>query len=248
VIESSDRAVGEPDARRSAWLISVLGSDKGSGDVLIEFSTTRTTPLVCTQGTAQTVLDQGSDTHTRAMSLEQALYKKHQFRAADPFRRPVRCLDVFSKAKRSLLQRMATWVSGSPRPLTPLGSMLNVKMMADDSKWRSEDVVTLDSLRASLEELKDATVEDLEGEVFNKDSNLRKLTVDFSNSKGGVLWLSGVTGLDLGKDAMLSATMGDLTIASVDYLTICDWIEKGYWRPDRQLLQVATSDWSEYHK
>lgn len=180
-------------------------------------------------------------------SAEEVLYKELKYRAVDPLEHTLDCLDVFTKVEETLAQRVKSkFSSNNMRPLMRLGSMLDLKLMAEESKWRVTGA-DLGSMRKGLDDLanplKNRSSHDPEN--FHKNTKVPSLKLSFSNSNKIVLWLASVAGIDLGKDESLACTMDGLTAASVNYTDICSWIMDGDWSPNLPFLQMTSSDWAD---
>jgi hypothetical protein len=179
-------------------------------------------------------------------SAEQVLYKDLKYRPAAPLEHQLQCLDVFFRVPERLTEKLMAKIRGNMRPLMRLGSMLDVRLMGESAQWRSVD----DSLRSKQEglaDLRNFMIKRPSQEHFQK-TTLPRYNFSCAASKGVVIWLSGVAGIDLGHEDSLSCCMDGLTAASVDYVTISQWIESGEWCPNIPLLQKLSSDWSQDHR
>jgi hypothetical protein len=178
-------------------------------------------------------------------AAEEVFYKKWKYRAVDPLEHQLQCLDVLTKVEQTLAQRVRSKFSSKMRPLMRLGSMLDVTLMADESRWRSAEAkVNLDRMRKGLADFESVQKTRSSHPGFQK-KKLPGLDLSFRASKGVVIWLASVAGLDLGKEESLSCTMGGLTAASVEYATICSWVMDRDWCPNISFLQMLSSDWSK---
>ncbi|KAG0601199.1 hypothetical protein M758_11G091900 [Ceratodon purpureus] len=180
-------------------------------------------------------------------SADQVLYKHLKYRPAAPLEHKLQCLDVLVRSKERLPEKLMAKVRGNMRPLMRIGSMLDVGLMGESAQWRSVD----DSLRSKQEGLAD--LQNFTIKRPSQNQHFQKTTLPTYNfscaaSKGAVIWLSGFAGIDLGHEDSLSCCMDGLVAASVDYMTVSQWIDSGEWCPNIPVLQKRISDWSQDHR
>lgn len=183
-------------------------------------------------------------TSVASKSAEEVLYRQLKYRAVDPLEHNLHCLDVLIRGEQNLVRRMMSKFSSSMRPLVRMGSMLDVILMADKSKWRSAHQADLDRMRKGLTDLENPLKPRPSHQNFEK-KRLVSANLSFSTSNKVVLWLASVAGIDLGNEESLSCAMDGLTAASVDYTKVCSWVMGGDWFPNIPFLQKICSDWSE---
>lgn len=170
--------------------------------------------------------------------IEEVMYEELKYIAVNPLKADVHCLDVFTKVGKSKASRkMPEFVR--------VGSMLDVNLMAKNSKWLSDDQADLARMRKELEVLEHPLKPAPSDRNFQKDKTLESFDLSCAASQNGVLWLASVAGIKLGKGDSLSCSLEGLTAASVDYLTICKWIDAGDWFPNLPFLQKTFSYFSK---
>jgi hypothetical protein len=182
--------------------------------------------------------------NTAKVSADWILYKKLQYRAASPLEHQLECLDVLTKVERTWLQRFTAKMSSSLRPLVRQGSMLSEDLMADESKLRSTESATLDRVQKGLGDLRNSLIKQSADEALFKKQAIQKFDLKCLTSKGASAWVTGIAGMDLGKEESLSCTLDGLTAASVDYATIRRWMSDGAWCPNVTTLALCSADWS----
>lgn len=178
-------------------------------------------------------------------SFEGMIYNEFKYIPVSPLEHNVHCLDVVTKVVKPWPQRVRSMFSSNIPHFAAQGSMLDVDLMAEESKWRSADSEDdLDSMRRGLAELEHPLKPTPSLPNFQK-KKLPESNLSFSASRTGSLWLASVAGIALGKDESLSCKMEGLTAASVDHKKIREWITAGDWTPNQPIFQMNSSDWSK---
>lgn len=183
-------------------------------------------------------------------SADEVLYKQLQYRAVSPLEHQLECLDVLTKVERTWLQKvMAKMSPNSLRPLVKQGSMLSEDLMASESRWRSageEFATLLGGLQEGLKDLSNSRIKRCTDETLFKKKTVPKFDLTWLTTlKGPSAWVTGIAGIDVGKEESLSCTLDGLTSASVDYATIRRLICDGGWCPNVKTLMLSSADWSE---